>query len=108
MLHTQVVLTDEGERFRETVQSSGEIESLAKAATNAFALYKRTREGASPESIARASSLPWPGGPHPTLATCVPSHAPAGLEAQVWSTANLHSQGMPQLRCMLQKNPPGI
>ena len=77
-----MILSDEGERVRGVIENSADLEGLVRASGNAFALYRKTRAGASHESVTRAQAMPR-AGVHPLLARHVPAHAPAGLEAQV-------------------------
>ena len=78
----QVILADEGERVRNALDASTDLQGLLRATANASTLYRKTRAGASHESVTRAQAMPR-AGVHPLLAQHVPAHAPAGLEAQV-------------------------
>ena len=73
---------DAATRIRTLLEQSETLASLARSATAAFALYRRTQPAAAPQSAVRAKALP-AEGVHPLLAAHVPANALAGLEDQV-------------------------
>lgn len=64
------------------VATSPELQALRRSCANAWGLYRRTRPGASAESVSRARALPR-GGLQPLLAAAVPASAAPGLQVQV-------------------------
>ena len=78
----QAVVADAAARTRDLLASSETLASLQRSAVHAFALYRKTRPQAAPQSALRAKALPLEGM-HPLLAAQVPETAMAGLEAQV-------------------------
>ncbi|CAL8470205.1 g9747 [Coccomyxa elongata] len=77
----QAALEDYLERVWAAVAGASELQGLQRSCANAWLLYKRTRPAASPESVARARSMPAPGI-HPLLAVTCPQPSLAGMEAQ--------------------------
>ena len=78
----QAALEGATERVAALVATSPELQALRRSCANAWGLYRRTRPGASAESVSRARALPR-GGLQPLLAAAVPASAAPGLQAQV-------------------------
>ena len=77
----QAALDADGERVRAALDSDIDLAHAKRGADNAAQMYKRTRPPASPESVARARSVPPVLGAHPGLAACAGAAAPAAPRA---------------------------
>ena len=102
----QVVVADAATRSRTLLEQSETLASLQRSATAAFALYRRTRPAAAPQSVVRAKALP-AEGIHPLLAAHVPLNALAGLEDQVHARLDQPQKSFWLESCMAGKAPGG-